>query len=179
MLKSIDEPCAASATLPAAAAVARRCAAATSRAHRISTFQIGMASGLPCQCALMPLAEQSSQLTFIGGDGARNDQNYDRKALTQVWQFSSYSAESPDYGHGLESNNSRGSCSSSQCDDDEDEEACSTSGMATDVGSMSMTFSRRAKQDDDFGDDEYSPSKTDTSSCSTYWHITAIGDDVI
>ena len=119
-------------------------------------------------------------MTFIGGDGARNDQDYDRKALTQVWQFSSYSAESPDYGHGLESNNSRGSsCCSSQCDDDEDEEACSTSGMATDVGSMSMTFSRRAKQEDDFGDDEYSPSKTDTSSCSTYWHITAIGDDVI
>ena len=114
MLKSIDEPCAASATLPAAAAVARRYAAATSRAHRISTFQIGMASGLPCQCALMPLAEQSSQLTFIGGDGARNDQDYDRKALTQVWQFSSYSAESPDYGRGLESDNSRGSSCSSQ-----------------------------------------------------------------
>ena len=121
-------------------------------------------------------------MTSIGGDGARNDDGYDRKALTQVWQFSSYSAESPpaDYGQGLESNNSRGSCSSSsQCDDDEDEKACSTSGMATDVGSMSMTFSRRAKQDDDIGDDEYSPSKTDTSSCSTYWHITAIGDDVI
>ena len=120
-------------------------------------------------------------MTSIGGDGARNNDGYDRKALTQVWQFSSYSAASPDYGHGLESNNSRGSCSSSQCDDDEDEKACSTSGMATDVGSMSMTFSRRAKQDDDddFGDDEYSPSKTDTSSCSTYWHITAIGDDVI
>ena len=117
MLKSIDEPCAASATLPAAVAVAAApryaAAATTSRAHRISTFQIGMASGLPCQCALMPLAEQSSQLTFIGGDGARNDQDYDRKALTQVWQFSSYLAESPDYGHGLESNNSRGSCSSS------------------------------------------------------------------
>ena len=143
------------------------------RAHRISTFQIGMASGLPCQCALMPLAEQSSQLTFIGGDGARNDQDYDRKALTQVWQFSSY------LDYGLEYNNSRGSSCSSWCDDDEDEEACSTSGMATDVGSMSMTFSRRAKQDDDFGDDEYSPSKTDTSSCSTYWHITAIGDGVI
>ena len=129
----------------------------------------------------MQIMRQSSQMTSIGGDGARNDDGYDRKALTQVWQFSSYSAESPvDYGHGLESNNSRGSCSSSQCDDDEDEKACSTSGMATDVGSMSMTFSRRAKQDDDdFGDDEYSPSKTDTSSCSTYWHITAIGDDVI
>ena len=135
MLKSIDEPCAASATLPAAAAVARRYAAATSRAHRISTFQIGMASGLPCQCALMPLAEQSSQLTFIGGDGARNDQDYDRKALTQVWQFYSYSAESPDYGRGLESDNSRGSCSS-QCDDDEDEmDACGKSGMAMDFGS--------------------------------------------
>ena len=113
-------------------------------------------------------------MTSIGGDGARNDDGYDRKALIQVWQFSSYL----DYGLGY--NKSRGSCSS-QCDDDEDEEACSTSGMATDVGSMSMTFSRRAKQDDDddFGDDEYSPSKTDTSSCSTYWHITAIGDDVI
>ena len=79
-------------------------------------------------------------MTSIGGDGARNDDGYDRKALTQVWQFSSYL----DYGLGY--NKSRGSCSSSQCDDDEDEKACSTSGMATDVGSMSMTFSRRAKQ---------------------------------
>ena len=81
----------------------------------------------------------------------------------------------------MENSDSQGSSCSSQCDDDdEDEKACSTSGMATDVGSMSMTFSRRAKQDDDdFGDDEYSPSKTDTSSCSTYWHITALGNDVI
>ena len=112
----------------------------------------------------MQIMRQSSQMTSIGGDGERNDDGYDRKALTQVWQFSSYL----DYGLGY--NKSRGSCSSSQCDDEEDEKACSTSGMATDVGSMSMTFSRRAKQDDDddFGDDEYSPSKTDTSSCSKY-----------
>ena len=87
-------------------------------------------------------------MTSIGGDGARNDDGYDRKALTQVWQFSSYL----DYGLGY--NKSRGSCSSSQCDDDEDEKACSTSGMATDVGSMSMTFSRRVKQDDDSGPSE-------------------------
>ena len=52
------------------------------------------------------------------------------KLLTQVWQFSSY------LDYELEYNDSQGSSCSSQCDDNQDdEEACSMSGMATDIDS--------------------------------------------
>ena len=115
MLKSIDEQC----------------------AHNV---RIGLAPsklewppGSAMSHTSSPLAK-SSTLTFIGGDGARND-DYDRKALlasrlTRVWQFSSWTRSTTT------------ASSSTRC------RARRHAALRVEVyvGSMSMTFSRRARR---------------------------------